>query len=141
MKRFILNQLLKAILVVLVSALQLHFILLLQLMFQLLQHVPFLYSESFHDVQQKPNRSWQNKPKLYLALFTGEMAPNLSNTYPRTLIFIPECNLFSPRVSFRPDLKNVSAHMRISSRPEISDRPEQPKRIQVDLSFISPSLM
>ena len=45
---------------------------------------------------------------------------------------------FSPRVSFRPDLKKVSAQMRISSRPEISDRPEQPKRIQVDLSFISP---
>ena len=107
MKRFILNQLLKSILVVLVSALQLHFILLLQLMFQLPQHVPCLYSESFHDVQQKPNRSWQIKHKLYLALFNGEMAPNLSNMYPRTLIFIPECNSFfsasfiSPRLEKR----------------------------------------
>ena len=105
MKRFILNQLLKSILVVLVSALQLRFILLLQLVFQLLQHVPFLYSECFHDVQQKPNRSWQNKPKLYLALFNGEMAPNLSNMYPRTLICIQECNLFFSASFISPRLE------------------------------------
>ena len=120
MTRFILNLLLKSILVVLVSALQRQFILLPQLMFQFLQHVPFLYSESFHDVQQKLNRSWQNKHKLYLALFNGEMAPSLSNMYPRTLICTPECNLFFSASFLRPDLKNVSAHMRISSRPEIS---------------------
>ena len=30
--------------------------------------------------------------------------------------------------SFRPEMKKVSAHMKISGRPENSDRPEKPKR-------------